>query len=241
LVHVYEIEGLRMKILHVWNQAGVGSILAKYQRKLGHEALVIKRRGFDKWGIERFYGTRIYDGSTLGFYWYVLRACRKVDVVHVHSIIKVVPFIDKPCVLHFHGSDLRKIAFVDAIFKRLLSVKVLVSTPDLLNLVPKAEWLPNPVDTELFYPHKPKEAPLKDTCELGVPYKLMSDYLVQYSIFWEDPKHSVRFPRKMAFEALACGLSVIWNGLTISPPLPKIHEPLNVAKRTVQIYEGLMN
>lgn len=34
-----------MKILHVWDQAGVASILAKYQKKLGHDSEVIRREG----------------------------------------------------------------------------------------------------------------------------------------------------------------------------------------------------
>jgi len=46
-----------VKILHVWDQAGVAGVMAKYQRKLGIEVSVIKRDGFNGLGIDDFYGT----------------------------------------------------------------------------------------------------------------------------------------------------------------------------------------
>ena len=36
------------KILHIWDQAGVACVLAKYQRRIGHDVKVIKRASFDK-------------------------------------------------------------------------------------------------------------------------------------------------------------------------------------------------
>ena len=44
-----------MKILHVWDQAGVSCLLALYQRKLGHQADVIMREEFSA-GMLELYG-----------------------------------------------------------------------------------------------------------------------------------------------------------------------------------------
>jgi len=54
------------KILHVWDQAGVACVLAKYQRRLGHDVKVIKRAGFDKFKIYSFHGEREFK-TLLGF------------------------------------------------------------------------------------------------------------------------------------------------------------------------------
>jgi hypothetical protein len=51
----------RLRILHVWDQAGVAGCLAKYQRKRGHIAHVIIRDGFDGLGINKYYGSILTD------------------------------------------------------------------------------------------------------------------------------------------------------------------------------------
>lgn len=103
---------------------------------------MIKRAGFDKYGIEKYYGTTIFYGSNVGFYCYAVKRSKQFDVVHVHSLVKVVPFIRKPKVLHFHGSDLRGAGTVGKIenyVARKFVNKVLVSTPDLLSILMNAE------------------------------------------------------------------------------------------------------
>ena len=224
-----------MRILHVWNQSGVASILAKYQRKLGHTVEVVKRDGFDPYGIEQFYGTTIYRGGALGFYRYILKKARSYDVIHIHSLWKIAPLIRKPTVLHFHGSELRSMNPLALAMIKRLSAKLLVSTPDLLNLLPNAEWLPNPVDTELFRPRNPPKAKLKPP----VPYRDMPSYLLQQDVYRETT-HPWCVP-KTALEALALNIPVEWNGLTIQPPLPSIHDPMCVARRTIRIYEMILD
>lgn len=227
-----------MRILHIWDQAGVASILAKYQRKLGHEAEVIKREGFDDYKINRFYNSTIYQGSARGFYFYALKRSRNFDVVHVHSQVKVIPFLSKPCVLHFHGSDLRQAGFfgmVENWIAQEIADKILVSTPDLLSRLPKVEWLPNPVDTELFHPNV-------DACMLAdaVPceYEYMPSHLCSLKFHLETKKWSLR---KTSLEALACGIPVNWNGLIIKSPLPDQHKPEIVAERTIEIYKEILH
>ena len=50
-----------MNILHVWDQAGVSCILAKYQRRLGHIVFILKRNGYDPFQIFTFYKEPLYD------------------------------------------------------------------------------------------------------------------------------------------------------------------------------------
>ena len=72
-----------MRILHVWDHSGVSGVMAKYQRQLNHLVEVVKRKGYDKYGIGEFYeikqigtpktkGLRNLWGS-IKFYWAIIR------------------------------------------------------------------------------------------------------------------------------------------------------------------------
>jgi len=232
----------KMRILHVWDQAGVASVLAKYQNRLGHDAEVIKREGFDKFGINKFYGTTIYHGSSSGFYVYALKRSREFDLVHVHSQVKIVPFLRKPTVLHFHGSDVRQVGLFGSVenwVAQKLADKVLVSTSDLLSKLPNVEWLPNPVDTDLFNPNAEKECVDENVIyyeSMPCMYEYMPCYLRSKKVHIETKKWSLR---KTSLEALACKTPVDWNGLIIDSPLPNQHKPEVVAAKTIEIYKEI--
>jgi hypothetical protein len=52
---------LALKVLHVWDIAGVDSLIAKTQRELlGWDSHVIIRYPYDPYGIVSYYGGRIY-------------------------------------------------------------------------------------------------------------------------------------------------------------------------------------
>jgi glycosyltransferase involved in cell wall biosynthesis len=85
------------------------------------------------------------------------------DLVHYHSAswVEKLPvlgvrnpdahllsLLGRRLVLHYHGDDLRKGLFHPS-FKPDYTF---VSTPDLLAYDPESEWLPNPVDLEVFRP-----------------------------------------------------------------------------------------
>jgi len=119
-----------IKILHVFDAAGVACILAKYQRRLGHTTEAIIRDGYDGFGIHAFYGTKIVTPKTpklkqlgvfgkplrysirtlnvLIFYLYIFFHSRKFDVVHIHCCWMACFFTSKPKVVEFHGDDIRK-------------------------------------------------------------------------------------------------------------------------------------
>ena len=42
-------------MLHIWDQAGVAFILAKFQQMNGNESKVIRVKNADKYGIDEFY------------------------------------------------------------------------------------------------------------------------------------------------------------------------------------------
>ena len=102
-----------MKILHVWDQAGVACILAKHHRRNGHEVKIMKRVGYDPFGISTFYGEPLLDLDGKTFLKFVTRESANYDVIHVHSLYKIIPelrkkSIDKKLVLHYHGTEARK-------------------------------------------------------------------------------------------------------------------------------------
>jgi len=110
--------------------------------------------------------SRKFWDKTFGVTWKILQT--KADVFHVHYLLQdcylTLRFGKRPVVGHAHGSDLRKSLKHHAwgrIVRHNLKKcdRVLVSTPDILRQAKMfrkdAEYLPNPVDTELFYPKPP--------------------------------------------------------------------------------------
>jgi glycosyltransferase involved in cell wall biosynthesis len=102
-----------MRILHVWDQAGVACILAKYQRLQGHDAKVIMNRGQDKYGIYKFYEKYISDFRLEDFTEKCLEEAELADIIHIHSRIDILFKLrrkfgrSKKIVLHYHGTDIR--------------------------------------------------------------------------------------------------------------------------------------
>lgn len=105
-----------MRIIHIWDQAGVAYILAKYQRLLGHEAAVIKAIDQDKYGIDAFYKKYLRNANTQDFLDKCFEEAKLSDIVHIHSRIDVLfklreRFLisGKKIILHYHGTDIRGI------------------------------------------------------------------------------------------------------------------------------------
>ncbi len=146
-----------MKILHIWDIGGDSYLLAKYQKKLGHQTEVIKRAGYNPYGIVEFYGG-IEQKTILSvgeFYLNAILKSRNFDIIHIHCIYKLVPILrrlypKKKIILHYHGSDCRLTPLKKRLKAEHLSNRVLVSTPDLKKFVPEGTYIPNPIDTEHF-------------------------------------------------------------------------------------------
>jgi len=254
-----------MKILHIWNTAGVASVIAKYMdRILGTRSLVVYRRVFDRYGVTT-YG-ELWDCGAKVFALRCLLLARKFDLVHVHSFDKLVPYLkllypSKPIVLHYHGTDIRG--------KWLQKQKywskadaILYSTPDLFNddTPENAIYMPNPVDVDLFYPlsesrRRPNSALAfnyhldvnkvisytqkyglsLDILERNIPYKEMPKKLNEYEYYIDQTE--LPSISKTALEALACGCKVItWKG-EIVKELPLQNRPENVVEQIYNVYQ----
>jgi hypothetical protein len=102
-----------MRILHVWDQAGVACILAKYQRRQGYSSSVLRVKGQDRYGINKFYSDLIIFSSEQDFIQRSLREADSAQLIHVHSRIDVIAPLrerygnSKKIILHYHGTDIR--------------------------------------------------------------------------------------------------------------------------------------
>jgi glycosyltransferase involved in cell wall biosynthesis len=254
-----------MKVLHVWEIGSDACLMAKAQRELlGWDSHIITRSPFDKYGHIKYYGEEIRSMPAFCFKVLCLTKTLGVDVVHVHAWDEVVPLLSahKPVIMQYHGSDIRG-RWNERKRYWEKAEKIIVSTPDLLDGAPEGtEYLPNPVDTELFSP-RPK---LRETDSavhfISVPDDLklvrkraeelklnllMSRRDLKYhdvpQLLWHFQylidQQLFRALSKLALESLACGLRVVdWNG-HIHEGLPKEHRPENVAIRLKEIIEGM--
>lgn len=102
----------QMRILHVWDQAGVACILAKYQCLRGDESEVLIYKNVDKFGIYDFYREycRVAEPGNLKNE--CISLADSFDIIHIHSLPELVleikrRFPRKKIFIHFHGTDLR--------------------------------------------------------------------------------------------------------------------------------------
>jgi len=143
------------KILHIWNTAGVASVIAKFvDRNFGTTGAVITRKAVDRVGLTT-YG-RAYDDGAARFFARALWMARRADLVHVHSLDRIVPWVKrlyiKPVVMHYHGTDIEG-RWQEKKERWERADYVAVSTPNLLEGAPaSAVHVPNPVDTDIFKP-----------------------------------------------------------------------------------------
>jgi glycosyltransferase involved in cell wall biosynthesis len=138
-----------MKVVMINDCAFVGETLLEYMSSDIEKHHIKRSRGL--WS------------KTFGLAYKILRV--KGDVYHAHYLLQdcyiAARLGKKPLIGHAHGSDLRT-SLKHPLWGRIVRHnlrkcdKILVSTPDVLGLAKKfredAEYLPNPVDTEIFYP-----------------------------------------------------------------------------------------
>jgi glycosyltransferase involved in cell wall biosynthesis len=148
-------EMLGPKILHIWNTAGVASIVAKFcDRGFGTKSIVITRKVADKVGLTT-YGVAYGDGPAK-FFARALLMARSADLVQVHSLDRIVPWVKrlyrgKPLVMHYHGTDIEG-RWKEKQDKWKGADAIVCSTPNLLEgAPPSAVHIANPVDTDVFH------------------------------------------------------------------------------------------
>jgi hypothetical protein len=263
---------MAVRVLHIWNTAGVASVIAKYtDREFGTMSRVITRLQADRVGLTTF-GQAYDEGPTL-FFARGLLAARKADVVHVHSLDRIVPWLrrlyaHKPLVVHYHGTDIRG-RWGEKSSRWSRADFVAYSTPNLAEGAPaSARWMPNPVDTEAFYPRGVQRRPnsalsfrygMDEEAEaLARERSLTLTWAERWTVRHEDmpsllssfecyidlrrpPGHATaNSVGKAALEALACGCRVIdWSGRTLEK-LPVENLPASVARAWNGVYQDLL-
>ena len=137
-------------------------MIAKFcDRDFQTRSTVIARQAADKVGLTT-YG-RVYPDGPTRFFLRAVTMARSADVVHVHSLDRVVPWVrllyGKPVVMHYHGTDIQgRWAEKKGRWRR--ADYLAVSTPNLLEGGPsEAVWVPNPVDTDIFKPQESSRQP----------------------------------------------------------------------------------
>ncbi len=140
----------------MWDQ-GINAVLAKHLAPLGVNVVGIHREEFDPYGMTpkpwlHRYAYGPLEGAI--FKTHALLKSYTVDLVHIHSLDNLAPMLSTftPTLLHYHGSDIRGKWDKQRRDWRYAK-KIIVSTRNLLEGAPEsAEFLPNPVDTDLFKP-----------------------------------------------------------------------------------------
>lgn len=262
-----------MKILFIGDICGIASLQRKYLKQLyGIEGNVVQRVRYDLGGVSQFYKATM-KGSSNSLKTYSISQSLVHDVVHVHAYDTLVRWVKwlarKPIVLQYHGSDIRWRREEKRKYYKHAD-QIIVSTPDLLEDMPEATYLPNPVDTELFVPRKKKfclgtafhflydaddyAKEFTETYSLSlvthdrsvdpIPYYEMPQVLSKYE-YYVDVRRSngkiVECLSRTALEALACGVKVInWKGEVLVPPLPNEHNPEVSAEKLKKIYDGIL-
>jgi hypothetical protein len=252
-----------MKILHVWDCAGVSSILAKYQKKLGYDVKVLMRQSSDKLGISEFYGNTT-DLTGREFIKTAVRLSKDYDVIHIHNLPNIIPMIRlrhprKKIIIHYHGfpaTDKKHVKFYSR-----FATNVFLATSDLKSVFPKGVVIPTIVDTDHFngtpngkgnltfsiryldmnkFKQTVKEdVDIIDREKNHVPYKDMPEFLKSYSRYYDIKflyGKLLEAHSKTCYEALACGLDVVdYTGCTLRG-LPEQHEPHHVAEFCMKHY-----
>lgn len=152
-----------MRVLMVWDQ-GINYLLAKYLKPLGVDVDCIHRAEFDPFNMtpaewKRSYPYGHFEGRVSGTHVFAAHVFLKAllggyDVIHVHSFDKCVPLLSRvaPVVLHYHGSDIRG-QWEEKRKYWGKARRVVVSTRNLLEGAPPGvEFIPNPIDIEMFKP-----------------------------------------------------------------------------------------
>jgi hypothetical protein len=142
-----------MRVLHIWNTAGVAGFIAQAMDELhGTRSKVMMRSSHDP--FECTVHGKNYEDRASVFILRCLAHCFFTDVVHVHSMEKLVPWIKRltrrPVFLHYHGSIIRGLWPEKRRYWRHAD-EIFVSTSDLLEGAPEGTtYIPNVVNEKLL-------------------------------------------------------------------------------------------
>lgn len=147
---------MTIRILHIWNKAGVGGFLSRYMDKeYDTKSLCITRKALD-WFDLSSEKTKVLDNRVITYFIKVLLECRKYDILHFHAHDQYIKYFkmiypNKKIIIHYHGTVIRYNWESRIKYWKHADV-ILVSTPDLLDGSPENTiWLPNVVDEDICF------------------------------------------------------------------------------------------
>lgn len=146
----------RMKVIHIWNTAGIGGLIARYMDRMKGTDSVCYMWGkwdpFDQ-GTEKtiVYSTAL--GNRFGKIKvpFLALTARHFDIIHNHGLDGLTPWLrllypKKKIILHYHGTRVRGKWAQKKKFYRYAD-RIIVSTPDLLEGAPVGVlYVPNLMD-----------------------------------------------------------------------------------------------
>ena len=254
-----------MRVLHLWEWAGIASILSHYLRQRGHESIVLKSQ--DYFGYLPFYGQSLLHGSSSTCIERAMQIGKSFDVIHVHAIPRAVfqlrkAYPNKKIIMHYHGSEARggNSKFYDDVRSKV--DHVFVSTKDLQEYVGKSEWLPNIVDTDHFklryigkgegclaiYSGKFKQKDAENIIsKMDMHVELVRRQLESATPYKDMPKRLRKYNTYLdlkvvnelsttALQALSLGLKVIKAKGEVVTKFPEQHSPEKVINRLLEVY-----
>lgn len=214
-----------MKILSVFDTAGVGAILSDG---------LVQWHGLDPFGFTEYYG-----GYLMPTPEHVVETAlgieKNYDRIIVHDMAQYLhKFPREKTVMMYHGASLRQMWGPYDVDK---GYKVLLSTPDLTKWRPDGYVLGTPVDRKLFSPRKigagklcitnkrqhelirsimPRDVFVRVRDENIVPYPEMPEFLAKASEYVEKRYdylgNEMRFPSCTALQALSIGCTAqVWD------------------------------
>lgn len=148
-----------MTVLHIWNTAGVASLMARSLRSIGIKSDVVMRSSHDPFKFGLFYGFDSLDLEANNFNAYCLSKAEHYDIIHVHSAHKLLPdlrekYPGKKIVFQAHGSEITNGDLYEYTFNISHADSVISSTKDLNEILTKSDienkLILNAVDTCLF-------------------------------------------------------------------------------------------
>ncbi len=252
-----------MKILQVWEWAGIASIMSHYLKKAGHECLVLKSQ--DYFGYLPFYGQKLI--TRTDYFRLVLELPKEYDVIHVHADIKTAlnirkAYPDKKIIFEYHGTEARRGNDLNlALIKRDMD-HVFYSTKDLEKYIPYGEHLPNITDVEHFSKRELGEGALaiiSGGMNIELARSIVKKLNLDVRIIVRDLKACTQYndmPELLskydtyvdlkvvdalsatALQALAMGLKVIQTNGRVVTQMQEQHKPEKVIKRLLEVYQS---
>ncbi|MGI6023577.1 MAG: hypothetical protein ACOX8D_10705 [Methanoculleus sp.] len=152
-----------LSVLQIGSTSGIANDIQRYLRATGHQCdIVIFYPDILKYGCDFDYTPCSLVRKIIPLYgikktFHLLRLVKNYDILHVNSYSGFALHIDYPLwkcmdlkiVHHFHGSDLRSRGKPWPMIDRFADIQY-VSTPDLIEYAPNAEWLPTPINLDQF-------------------------------------------------------------------------------------------